>query len=77
MRRPAADFLRDGIYELRAKLGRVHYRILYFFCGKDIACLSHGFTKEGTVPNTEIERAIRAKRLVLGDRNRYTVEWEW
>ena len=30
LRRPAADFLRDGIYELRAKQGHVQYRILYF-----------------------------------------------
>jgi hypothetical protein len=31
LRRPEADFLRDGIYELRASLGGVHHRILYFF----------------------------------------------
>src|SRR3989440_5086668 len=30
LRRPAADYLRDGIYELRAKQGHVQYRILYF-----------------------------------------------
>jgi putative component of toxin-antitoxin plasmid stabilization module len=30
LRRPEADFLRDGIYELRAKLGTVNYRIIYF-----------------------------------------------
>ncbi len=30
-RRPHADYLRDGIYELRAKWGTVNYRILYFF----------------------------------------------
>lgn len=30
LRRPHADFLRDGIYELRAKVGRVNYRLLYF-----------------------------------------------
>src|SRR5438132_383583 len=34
LRRPSADILRDGIWELRAKLGTVHNRILYFFCGK-------------------------------------------
>ncbi len=33
LRRPVADILRDGIYELRVKVGRVNYRILYFFCG--------------------------------------------
>jgi len=31
LRRPNADFLRDGIYELRATKGRVNYRVLYFF----------------------------------------------
>jgi hypothetical protein len=32
LRRPAADMLRDGIRELRMKVGSVNYRILYFFC---------------------------------------------
>ena len=31
LRRPEADFLRDGVYELRARQGHVNYRILYFF----------------------------------------------
>lgn len=31
LRRPTADFLRDGIYELRASKGSVNYRLLYFF----------------------------------------------
>ena len=30
IRRPEADFLRDGIYELRVRLGHINYRILYF-----------------------------------------------
>lgn len=34
LRRPEADYLRDGIYELRASLHGIHYRILYFFHGK-------------------------------------------
>jgi phage-related protein len=75
MRRPAADILRDSIYELRAKIGRVHYRILYFFCGKNVVCLSHGFTKVGAVPKHEIDAAIRAKKLVDKDRVRYTESW--
>jgi len=33
LRRPEADLLRDKIYELRASLQGVHYRILYFFHG--------------------------------------------
>lgn len=31
LRRPEADLLRDKIYELRATLQGVHYRLLYFF----------------------------------------------
>ncbi len=31
LRRPVADYLRDGIYELRPSFQGVHYRILYFF----------------------------------------------
>src|SRR5439155_4298536 len=76
LRRPAADYLRDGIYELRAKRGRVHYRILYFFHGKNVACMTHGFTKEGTVPASEIARAMHAKELVESNRDRYTMVWE-
>jgi phage-related protein len=30
LRRPNADYLRDGIYELRVRRGKVNYRILYF-----------------------------------------------
>src|SRR5205823_5617986 len=31
LRRPEADFLRDGIYELRVSLNHIQYRILYSF----------------------------------------------
>ena len=31
LRRPIADYLQHGIYELRAKRGTVNYRMLYFF----------------------------------------------
>lgn len=33
LRRPMADYLRDGVYELRVRHGHVNYRILYFFHG--------------------------------------------
>jgi len=71
LRRPAADFLRDGIYELRASYGSVQHRILYFFHGRDIVVLSHGVTKSQKVPNTEIERAMERKQLVMKDPARY------
>lgn len=62
LRRPNADYLRDGIYELRAKVGRVNYRLLYFFHGRTIAIVAHGLTKEREVPETDIARAIERKR---------------
>ena len=62
LRRPAADYLRDGVYELRAKHVRVQYRILYFFSGQNVAVLVHAITKdEDQVPDAEIERAIKRK----------------
>ena len=62
LRRPIADFLRDGIYELRPTYQGVNYRILYFFSGKDIIVISHGITKESEVPAVEIDRAIERKK---------------
>ncbi len=62
LRRPDADYLRDGIYELRAKKGRVNYRILYFFHGRNVAILAHGLTKEKKVPNADIDRALARKK---------------
>ncbi|MGD0361680.1 MAG: type II toxin-antitoxin system RelE/ParE family toxin [Bryobacteraceae bacterium] len=47
LRRPEADLLRDGIYELRASMQSVHYRILYFFHGSTAAVVAHGIVKEG------------------------------
>ena len=61
LRRPEADFLRDGIHELRVRRGRVHYRTLYFFHGKGIAVLAGGLSKEGRVPNRDIDRALQRK----------------
>src|SRR2546423_9834491 len=64
LRRPAADYLRDGIYELRAKQGHVQYRILYFFHGRDVAVLLPSLTKEGLIPPVRIERAFKRQRTV-------------
>jgi len=61
LRRPIADFLRDGIYELRAKDGRVNYPILYFFHGRNVAVLAHALTKESEVPDVDIDRAVQRK----------------
>ena len=62
LRRPEADLLRDGIYELRAGLPGVHYRILYFFHGTVAAVVAHGIVKERAVPPKEIDHAIERKK---------------
>lgn len=67
LRRPAADFLRDGIYELRPSYQSVNYRILYFFAGKNVVVVSHGLKKEGDVPTVEIDRAIERKKRFEAD----------
>jgi len=67
LRRPEADYLRDDIYELRVRRGRVQYRILYFFHGQRLAVLAHALTKEGQVPPADIERAIRRKDAFVQD----------
>jgi phage-related protein len=58
LRRPDADYLRDGIYELRVGLRGMNYRMLYFFSGREVVVVSHGLAKERIVPPKEIDRAI-------------------
>ncbi len=75
LRRPAADYLRDGIYELRAKHGHIQYRLLYCFYGRTIAVLVHALVKEGSaVPEADLERALRRKRAFEQDPNGHTLE---
>ena len=76
LRRPHADYLRDGIYELRAKRGKVNYRILYFFHGKNVALLAHGLTKEKKVPSGEIDRAIKRKERYENEPTKHRAEIE-
>jgi len=59
LRRPEADFLRDGVYELRVRLGTTNYRMLYFFHGRIAAVLAHGLGKESEVPQRDSELAIQ------------------
>jgi phage-related protein len=74
LRRPEADFLRDGIHELRATSHGVHYRVLYFFHGRVAAVVAHGLVKESAVPDREINVAIRRKLRFEADPSKHTVE---
>jgi phage-related protein len=61
LRRPRADLLRDGVYELRTEVRNVNYRLLYGFVSKDVAVVAHALTKEANVPDRDIDLA--ASRL--------------
>lgn len=72
LRRPEADILRDGIYELRTSLQGVQYRILYFFHIKT-GVLSHGIIKKGNeVPPVEIDYAIERKNKFSQNPEKHT-----
>ncbi len=68
MRRPLADFLTNGIYELRAKCRGINYRMLYFFHGSQAVVVSHGFAKQRSrVPESEIRRALGCRARFRAD----------
>ena len=67
LRRPEADLLRNGIYELRVGREGMNYRILYFFHGRVAVVLAHGLTKEREVPVKDIERALERNRVFEQD----------
>jgi hypothetical protein len=72
LRRPEADYLRDGIYELRVGFRGINYRILYFFHGRMAAVLANGLVKEREVPPRDIEEAIRRNRKFELEPQRHT-----
>lgn len=76
LRRPEADYLRDGIYELRVKFQKLNLRLVYFFFGRTIVVISHGFSKENKVPDSEIDRAVERRKRFEDDPRSHTSLWE-
>ncbi len=76
IRRPEADYLRDGIYNLHVRFQSVNYRMLYFFLGNVAAVISHGCTKEQEVPPKEIDLAVERKAQVLANPKRHLFKSE-
>ena len=73
LRRPVADYLRDGIYELRAKHRNVQYRIFYSFEGQNVVVLSHAMVKKtSAVPKKDIDLAIKRKEKFERDPKQHT-----
>ena len=58
LREPYSKYLKDGIFELRAKVGTDISRVLYFFYYEGRIILTHGFVKKTQkTPSSEIEKA--------------------
>lgn len=74
LRRPEADFLQDGIYELRVGLQGINYRMLYFFHGRQTVVISHGMVKERIVPPREIGVALQHKAQFNTNPRKHTYE---
>ncbi|MEA5534326.1 type II toxin-antitoxin system RelE/ParE family toxin [Crocosphaera sp. XPORK-15E] len=77
LRRPTADYLRDDIWELRAKQGTVQYRIFYFYYGQNVAIIGHAIIKKSSaVPPQDIERVIDRKIRFAHDPQLHTYQGE-
>jgi phage-related protein len=61
LRRPHADILDDGIYELRIPIKHKQYRLLYFYFYRGKIIISHGLRKEAKVKTADIEKAKKHK----------------
>ena len=62
LHRPFADYLKDGIYELRTRFKNMQHRFLFFYHGKFIV-VTHGFLKKShAVEEREIEKALDLKK---------------
>ncbi|WP_368489730.1 type II toxin-antitoxin system RelE/ParE family toxin [Clostridium sp. BJN0013] len=62
LREPHSKPIKDGIFELRIKLGSDISRIFYFFCVGNRIILTNGFIKKTqNTPKSEIDRALRYK----------------
>jgi phage-related protein len=73
LRRPAAEYIEGtDLYELRVKFHKVNLRMLYFFHGREIAVVSHGFSKERSIPPGEIELATDRMNKFKADPERHT-----
>jgi hypothetical protein len=50
----------------------VHYRLLYFYYGRNVAVLAHGLSKERAIPPAALNQALERKRLFEADPKKHT-----
>lgn len=76
LRRPLVENLGGGLYELRVRVGRQNYRVLYFFHGRNAVVLAHALTKEDVIPRSDLNRALGRKELFEQDPGAHSYEEE-
>jgi len=67
LRRPQADYLEYGIFELRISVKRKQIRLLYFYFYQDKIVISHGLRKEAKVKTSDIEKAKSIRAIIFHD----------
>lgn len=75
LRRPIADYIQEGIYELRWAWQGVNYRILYFFHEREAVVITYGLTKKDKVPQSVINKAIKQKQVFESNRAKYSLQY--
>ena len=76
LRRPESDYLRNGIHELRIRLGSINYRLLYFYHARSTAVLVRGLTKESRVPSVDLDRAVRSQAAYITNPDAHSFKGE-
>lgn len=61
LRRPLADYVKDGIYELRPKANRLFY---FFFLKKNIVIVHAIKKKTNKIPENDIEISLKRKKYI-------------
>lgn len=61
LKRPIADYVEDGIYELRIIVERQQHRILYFFHKKIIIATNAFLKKSGKIPKGQLSLAKKCR----------------
>jgi len=72
LRRPYADYLDRGIYELRPTVKHVQYRVLYCFVGRNVVLLTHGLVKTQEIPARQIDKAIEYREKFVDNPQRHS-----
>jgi len=71
LRRPYADYLDRGIYELRPTVKHVQYRVLYCFVGRNVVLLTHGLVKTQEIPARQIDKVIEYREKFVDNPQRH------